>query len=753
MRRWLVICLSFVALSAHGASEALLLSSDALRDKATVAESMSELARQALAHYAEPDRNQFLNTRFRLQLAADQYAEALASLDALMALRAETSPESAAPLLPFALFAKAKLKQLGGELSLVDAYSAAFRDEMGRMDDRQADAALFWFGGDIDRMRADLDTALDAARGKTQIPLVEALDLIRKFQFNQTFQLAIPLGNTLIPEDDARRYVADLDVLVETPEGAKIAAMVVRPRSVKKPLPTLLNFTIYAGDESAYRLARSAAAHGYAGVVAYSRGKGRSPDLPAPYEHEVDDVHAVIDWISKQSWSDHRVGMYGGSYDGFSQWAATKRGHPALKTIVPYVAAIPGQGLPMENNVFLNANYGWAFYVTNNKYLDDATYNDQARWQALPDNWYTSGKSYRQIDGVDGTPNPWLQRWLQHPAYDAYWRAMVPFGAEFSRINLPVLTITGYYDDGQISALRYVKDHYRYNKSADHYLLIGPYDHFGAQNARKAVVLRDYPIDPVAQIDTPKIMFEWMDHIFHGGARPELLKDQINYQVMGGNVWKHAKSLDQMSNRTLTLYLTNTPEDDKHRLSRKRPPKPGALTQTVDFADRTTSNNGDYYPWPIVGSKPDMSNGQVFISEPFDKPMEVSGTFSGEIQATINKQGMDIGLVLYEVMPNGDLFHLSYFLGRASYAKDPSRRHLLKPGKRESIPFSETRLVSRQLSKGSRLLVMLNVNRNSGAQVNHGSGKDVSDEDIRDARDPLEIQWHNRSFVRIPVWE
>ncbi len=195
----------------------------------------------------------------------------------------------------------------------------------------------------------------------------------------------------------------------------------------------------------------------------YTRGKALSPDAPVPYEHEVTDVNAVIDWITHQSWSDGRVGMYGGSYEGFSQWAAAKHLHPALKTIVPYVAAIPGQGIPMENNVFINANYAWPFYVTNTKYLDNKTYFDNARWRALPNKWYASGAAYNCIDSIDGTPNPWLHRWLQHPAFDAYWQAMVPYKQDFASINIPVLTVTGYYDDGQISALQYLNDHYRYN--------------------------------------------------------------------------------------------------------------------------------------------------------------------------------------------------------------------------------------------------------------------------------------------------
>ena len=112
---------------------------------------------------------------------------------------------------------------------------------------------------------------------------------------------------------------------------------------------------------------------------------------------------------------------------------------------------------------------------------------------------------------------------------------------------------------------------------------------------------------------------------------------------------------------------------------------------------------------------------------------------------------MDIGVVLYEVMPNGDLFHLSYFLGRASFAHDMTIRNLLTPGKVESIPFDRTRMVSRRLSKGSRLLVTLNVNMNPNAQINYGTGKDVSDENISDAKEPLKIQWLTDSYVKIPI--
>lgn len=114
---------------------------------------------------------------------------------------------------------------------------------------------------------------------------------------------------------------------------------------------------------------------------------------------------------------------------------------------------------------------------------------------------------------------------------------------------------------------------------------------------------------------------------------------------------------------------------------------------------------------------------------------------------------MDFGVTLYEVMPNGEYFHLSYFIGRASYATDITKRKLLTPNAIETIPFSNTHLVSKQLSKGSRLLVAININKNPFSQLNYGTGKEVSTETINDAKEPLKVKWFNDSFVKIPVWK
>jgi hypothetical protein len=105
---------------------------------------------------------------------------------------------------------------------------------------------------------------------------------------------------------------------------------------------------------------------------------------------------------------------------------------------------------------------------------------------------------------------------------------------------------------------------------------------------------------------------------------------------------------------------------------------------------------------------------------------------------------------VYEAMPDGKLFHLAYALHRASYIEDPTKRHLLSPGKLERLKF-ETTWVSRQMQPGSRLLVLVDANKNPMAQINYGTGKDVSDESVKDAGGPLRIEIHAGSYFELPL--
>src|SRR4029079_4395046 len=91
------------------------------------------------------------------------------------------------------------------------------------------------------------------------------------------------------------------------------------------------------------------------------------------------------------------------------------------------------------------------------------------------------GRAYRDLDKIDGTPNPIFRSWLAHPGYDEFWRNMIPFRDEFAHVQIKILQTAGYYFGGPGGAEYYFSEHTKYAPQAEHYLLVGPYDHFQAQ--------------------------------------------------------------------------------------------------------------------------------------------------------------------------------------------------------------------------------------------------------------------------------
>lgn len=523
-------------------------------------------------------------------------------------------------------------------------------------------------------------------------------------------------------------------VRITTRSGIDIWALVVR-KPVNHAMPAVLFYTTYYQGPGDSIFASRMAQRDYVGVLAYARGIKTNLDHYTPFENDADDVYDIIDWISRQSWCNGSVGMYGGSYTGFAQWAALKKIHPALKTIVPQVAVMPGFDFPMENNVPLSHSLQWSH---------DNIFKRQPLPRSIPFDYFNNGIAYNKMDSIAGYQNRIFQKWLQHPAYNDYWQRMIPNRESFSKISIPILTTTGYYDGSQISALEYFKKHTLYHKNAEHYLVIGPYDHWGGQR-RPQKVLMNYTIDSAANISMMELAFEWLDYVLKGKPKPALLKNKINYEVMGLNKWKHAPGLAQTNNDSIVLYLRNG------LLSPHFKKGTGFSKQTVDFNDRENQNN--YYTPQIVFDSLDASNGLVYTTAPFTKTFILNGAFTGKLFAGINKKDMDISLALYEIMPNGKYFFISRYVGRASFANDASRQQLLVPGRVQEIPIGHTRFVSKQISNGSRLVVLLNINKHPFEIINYGSGKPVAQETIEDAGEPLHIKWYSNSYIKIPVWK
>jgi len=225
----------------------------------------------------------------------------------------------------------------------------------------------------------------------------------------------------------------------------------------------------------------------------------------------------------------------------------------------------------------------------------------------------------------------------------------------------------------------------------------------------------------------------------------------VSYELVGANEWRHAPSLAALEAEPLRLYLHAAPDGAPHALAAERSAAPMAVAETRDLKDRT--DFGWRPPRELVLGEVETRGGVSFVTEPFAEPVDLAGRLRGELDFTINKQDVDLVVMLYEVRANGEhvkLFDPAYEL-RASYARDRVHRRLLVAGVRQQLPFQSDRMIGHRLEAGSRLLLTLGINKRADQQINYGAGNDVSEESIEDAGAPVQIRWHEGSFIELPA--
>src|SRR5208282_2380285 len=107
---------------------------------------------------------------------------------------------------------------------------------------------------------------------------------------------------------------------------------------------------------------------------------------------------------------------------------------------------------------------------------------------------------------------------------------------------------------------------------------------------------------------------------------------------------------------------------------------------SVNLADR--SNADDNSPGGgVLDTAVNTQDGLEFASEPFSKPAEISGLFSGQLDFISNKKDFDFNIALYELTPKGEYMQLTSYWARSSYVGDLTTRRLLVPGKRTRLNF------------------------------------------------------------------
>ncbi len=683
-------CVAGVA-GVAAAAEDLEFRAPAAAHEAETAAAMRSLAVRALPVYENASREQFLTNLSALQMVAGEYAAAHVTRESLRELREhERSARGVDEALIYDLYAQARAIEAKSRVPFDQAFARVFRAAVSPLGDRAAYTLGEWLATPLSLFRGNLQRELDRLHGTDRVSLAEAVDLAWTYLSFEAFRSFGPLVGPLVAEDDRARYLIDDPVRVRAAGADAIEAVVVRQRSAPARLAALLEFAPEGDPRDA---AKESAAHGYAGVVAYARGRGAGREAAVPDEHGGDDARAVVGWIAAQPWSDGRVGMYGSGYGAWLAWAAAKRPPPALKALAVASAPAPGIEAPRE-------------------------------------------------DRGEGLPAALYRHWLEHPGFDRFWQTLMPYGRDFARLAIPVLTTTGYFDPNQAGSLHYFMERARSDPSAPETLLIGPYDGDAMQRG-PLPVLAGYSLDEAAIIDLHELLYGWFDHVLKGAASPDLLTERVNFEVMGADAWRHADSLEAMANGAVRLYLDGTRMADHYRLSGYESPRTPILAQPIEPAAEPRARG----PATDIMTRALPPGGAVFVSGPLHRPLQVSGQLSGKLAFATGRSGLALGLRLYELQPSGAYLQIlappEQLCGECAPGTGSRPREL---------DFRIDRLTSIELQAGSRIVVVIDattpVTEAQPSAADHRPGRRAGS-----ARRPRpQVQWYGGSYIELPAW-
>jgi uncharacterized protein len=550
-------------------------------------------------------------------------------------------------------------------------------------------------------------------------------------------------------------YDIEMSRMIPMRDGVKLEAWIFKPSHLSVRAPTVLELTQYNIDGDSHHDFKSFVERGYAFMEVEVRGRGRSggeksDDLGLQVGR---DGHDLVEWIAAQPWSDGHVVMYGGSFVGMTQWRTAAQIRPHLSAIAPYVPIYPGWDVPNTNGIPQSWTAVILGYVAGRTLNNDFIASDY--WQKKMLEHYAARAPFATLDEDMGIPqDDWwmtddrgrktsmMKVWLAHVGDKTFNLAAEPKPTDFARMNFPVLTATGFFDDDQPGALHYYRRHVTYAPAAmadRRFLVIGPWDHLGTQHPSGTI--SGLAIPDSAVLDMNKLHADWYDWVLARGPRPAFLKDLVTYYMMGANEWRSAHSLDAASSgKDLALYLEDaagTPGDLFHSgaLSSARPgTEPPAMIvddprSLPELAVADQASNEDLHS-QFRAAQPDAL---VFHSAPLASDTEVAGHMRLNLLVQSDAPDFDLWAEVQMVMPDGSAVTLGQDMRRARFRDGFFKQELVEPDELVAIPF-EFNWIAWRIPAGARLRLVLRPLNSPNYQKNDNRGGRIGDENLNDAR-------------------
>ena len=458
-------------------------------------------------------------------------------------------------------------------------------------------------------------------------------------------------------------------VMIPMRDGVELAADIARPTDEGK-FPAIVVRTPY-GRAASLIEGNWWARRGYVLVAQDVRGRGDSKGAWNPFMPERPDGYDTIDWVSKQPWSNGKVGMIGGSYLGMVQWQAAVERHPALKSIVPQVSPpdmffnIPfDHGIPM-----LFGSIWWARVVQSDAGVGGAF---------AP---VTSLRGLLKLpitladDAVLGFNVPFVDDWWTRTTNKAF--APANFQDDMKNVDIPALMVSGWWDGDGIGT----KTNWERMRSlgkANQYLIYGPWTHLFNTTSS----MGDVDYGPQAILEMQSVYLRWFDRWLKD--KPVLdAMPKVKVFVTGANEWKTYGDWPPADAPEATLYFAAN-----GLLSDKKQGMDPPTRFTYDPADFQLPESMDI---DAAGGSTQVAvspknDHLVFRTDPLTQAVVAGGPLAVDLYIKTDVVDTDFFAMLMDIDEKG-VMRMVGMPGklRAQYRHGMDRPELLEPGRAYSL--------------------------------------------------------------------
>lgn len=540
---------------------------------------------------------------------------------------------------------------------------------------------------------------------------------------------------------------AEFDVMIPMRDGVRLAADVWLPDAPGR-YPVLLVRTPYMKTNLGLnQWAQYFASRGYAFVIQDARGRGDSEGEFEAFFGEGKDGYDTIEWVAVQAWSNGRVGMLGPSYLGTVQWLAARERPPHLVCMAPTAAAGRWfEEFPYMGGAFTGAlALAWVNEVSGR--VDQEDNVGGVNWAKV-----LAHRPLLTADSVMGRTMPLYREWLTHSTTGPYWDRLRFTAQDFAAIDVPTLTVTGWYDADQPGALFYWRGLMANGGNRDrHFLIAGPWRHVETFRGGSTKV-GDTEFPPESILDTKATHLAFFDWCLQGKV-PRFDSPRARVYVTGADVWRTFDSYPPAVPRQ--LYLSSRGHANSKTGDGRLAWQPTGDSPPDHFTfDPARPVPGSLDDW---GASRDDIQGRedvlVYTGDELKEALEVIGSVVVHLQAASDALDTDFTAVLSDVGPEGRPLMLGPLVGirRARYRNGYDREELLIPGQAQDFRI-ELFDIAHCFQPGHRIRLEVSSSAAPAYSPNQNTGNPVAtDTEWRLARQTIYHDGARASSVTLPV--